>query len=312
LSRVPNHWRTFGTRKSPISGSPRLAVNPPNAMLNYLYAVLESESRLALAALGLDPAIGFLHVDTPARDSLACDLMEAIRPEIDSFLISWIHREPLRRNWFFEENDGNCRLMGTFAVRLSETSGTWAHAIAPVAEWIARKLWLRRGKNSRTIPPATRLTQNRRREVRGGPMACSENRVPDTPRICRICGNDLSRGTKYCRNCASIAASTNLQIAAKLGRIATHTPQAESRRSETMRRQNNANLVWNSNELPAWLTDVTYRQKVQPNLIRIPIRTIATTLKVSEPYATQIQRGVRIPHRRHWFTLFELVNVSVM
>jgi CRISPR/Cas system-associated endonuclease Cas1 len=71
---VPNHWRCFGTRKSPLTGSPRLAVNPPNAILNYLYAVLESEARLAASALGLDPGIGVLHVDTDARDSLACDL----------------------------------------------------------------------------------------------------------------------------------------------------------------------------------------------------------------------------------------------
>ena len=39
VRRVPDHWRVFGTRKSPLTGSPRLAVNPPNAMLNYLYAV---------------------------------------------------------------------------------------------------------------------------------------------------------------------------------------------------------------------------------------------------------------------------------
>ena len=78
--RVPDHWRTFGARVSPLTGSPRLAVNPPNAMLNYLYAVLESECTLAAAALGLDPGLGVLHVDTPARDSLACDLMEAVRP----------------------------------------------------------------------------------------------------------------------------------------------------------------------------------------------------------------------------------------
>jgi CRISPR/Cas system-associated endonuclease Cas1 len=36
LQRVPDHWRIFGTRVSPLTGSPRLAVNPPNAMLNYL------------------------------------------------------------------------------------------------------------------------------------------------------------------------------------------------------------------------------------------------------------------------------------
>jgi CRISPR-associated endonuclease Cas1 len=75
--RVPSHWRVFGTRVSPLTGSPRLAVNPPNAILNYLYSLLESESRLAAAALGLDPGMGVLHVDTKARDSLACDLMEA-------------------------------------------------------------------------------------------------------------------------------------------------------------------------------------------------------------------------------------------
>jgi CRISPR/Cas system-associated endonuclease Cas1 len=42
--RVPAHWRVFGTRVSPLTGSPRLAVNPPNAMLNFVYAILESES----------------------------------------------------------------------------------------------------------------------------------------------------------------------------------------------------------------------------------------------------------------------------
>jgi CRISPR-associated endonuclease Cas1 len=102
LPRVPGHWRIFGTRKSPLSGSPRLAANPANAMLNYLYAVLESEARLAAATIGLDPGLGFLHVDTPARDSLACDLMEAVRPQVDGYLLDWITRTPLKREWFFE------------------------------------------------------------------------------------------------------------------------------------------------------------------------------------------------------------------
>ena len=106
--RGPDHWRTFDTRKSPLSGSPRLAANPANAMLNYLYALLESEAGLAAAALGLDPGLGVLHVDTPARDSLACDLMEAIRPQVDAYVLNWILSQPLRREWFFEQRDGNC------------------------------------------------------------------------------------------------------------------------------------------------------------------------------------------------------------
>src|SRR5487761_257526 len=140
LSRVPEHWRVFGTRESPLTASPRLAVNPPNAMLNYLYALLESEARLAIAALGLDPGLGVMHFDSPSRDSLASDLMEPIRPRVDAYVLDWITRGPLRREWFFEQRDGNCRLMRSFAMRLSETAQTWAHAIAPSAELVCKML----------------------------------------------------------------------------------------------------------------------------------------------------------------------------
>jgi CRISPR-associated endonuclease Cas1 len=85
LTRIPAHWLSFEARVSPLTGSPRLAANPPNAILNYLYSVLESEARLAAASLGLDPGLGVLHVDTSARDSLACDLMEPVRSQVDAY-----------------------------------------------------------------------------------------------------------------------------------------------------------------------------------------------------------------------------------
>ena len=47
LARVPEHWKSFPARGSLISGSPRLACDPINAMLNYLYALLEAVTRLA-------------------------------------------------------------------------------------------------------------------------------------------------------------------------------------------------------------------------------------------------------------------------
>ncbi len=70
LPRLPIHWLSFGARVSPLTGSPRLACNPPNAILNFLYSLLEAEARLAAACLGLDPGLGMPHVDTSARDSL--------------------------------------------------------------------------------------------------------------------------------------------------------------------------------------------------------------------------------------------------
>ena len=165
--RVPDHWCTFGTRKSVLTGSPRLAINPPNAMLNYMYALLESESRLAAAAVGLDPGIGVLHVDTDARDSLACDLMEPARPHVDAYLLKWITDGPLRREWFFEQRDGNCRLTGSFAQQLSESLSTWSRVVAPIAEWTSRMLWSTARKPAKLILQPTYLTQSHRRLAKG-------------------------------------------------------------------------------------------------------------------------------------------------
>jgi CRISPR-associated endonuclease Cas1 len=310
LPRVPDHWRVFGTRKSPITGSPRLAVNPPNAMLNYLYALLESESRLALAALGLDPGIGVIHVDTPSRDSFACDLMEAARPQVDAYVLDWITSEPLRREWFFEQRDGNCRLMASLAVRLSETMPMWGRAVAPVAEWTSCVLWSTLKKPARQVYPATRLTQSRRRGVSGGSSTQPIGAITRPLRICRTCGVPLKSGDSYCAACGVNFSREGLINAARLGRIATHTPKAEALRGATQRRQAAARKAWKPSEKPEWLTEKVYREKILPRLAQITVPTISSVLAVSEPYATTIRAGKRTPHPRHWRALARLAGVS--
>jgi len=176
LHRTSEHWRVFAARKSPLTGSPRLATNPANAILNYLYSLVE-KSRLAAAACGLDPGLGVLHVDTPNRDSLACDLQEAVRPKVDAFVLDWLMREPLRRSDFFEERNGNCRLMGSFASRLGQTALTWGRFVVPYAEYVVRTLWA--AKPERRLGPATRLTQSHRREAKGEPSLVPEATPPD-------------------------------------------------------------------------------------------------------------------------------------
>lgn len=309
LGRVPEHWRIFGTRESPLTGSPRLAVNPPNAMLNYLYALLESEARLAVSALGLDPGLGVMHFDSPSRDSLASDLMEPIRPRVDAFVLDWITRSPLRREWFFEQRDGNCRLMASFAQRLSETAPTWASAVAPLAEQICRIFSASIPKRSKRIFPATRLTQNSRREVRGISANLSLEAPPRPEIICRNCGAS-TRGAQYCGACSPMALRENLINAAKLGRVATHTPKAEALRTATMRRQEAAKRSWKSSDLPEWLDEEVYREQIQPKLATFAVSTIASALEISKPYATDIRRGKRVPHPRHWHALAQVVGVA--
>jgi CRISPR-associated endonuclease Cas1 len=309
VERVPVHWRTFGTRRSPLTASPRLAVNPPNAILNYLYSVVESEARLAASALGLDPGLGFLHKDTPGRDSLACDLMEPVRPLVDAFLLDWITRSPLRREWFFEQRDGNCRLMGTFAAQLSETAPMWARAIAPIAEGVARTLSsaLPRIKGKPTAP--TRLTQDHKREAKGRPPLSPVEVFPRPPAVCRICGASIEQGVGHCASCARVASKEALIEAAKLGRIAGHSLVARARQAEKQRQHAVALKAWNPLNQPNWLTEKVYRLNIQPRLAGITVPVISSTLGVSEPYAALIRVGRCLPHPRHWRTLARLAGV---
>src|SRR5665811_1463744 len=92
--------------------------------------------------------------------------MEPVRPQVDAFLLDWITRDPVKREWFFEQRDGNCCLMVSLSARLSETSPMWARAVAPIAEWVARMFWSPVAKGN--LGPATRLTQRHKREAKGG------------------------------------------------------------------------------------------------------------------------------------------------
>lgn len=310
LRRVPEHWLTFGPRISPLTGSPRLAVNPANAILNYLYAILESEARLAAAALGLDPGLGVLHTDTAGRDSLACDLMEPVRPKVDAYLLDWIMRGPMRREWFFEQRDGNCRLMGSFAAQLSETASSWRSAVAPHAERASRILWAGRPRSERSFLPPTRLTQSHRRRAKSDSSSVPGVRTPRTPALCRICGAPTTLRSRFCAACAPAVSRGNLLEAAKLGRVATVSAKAQELRAATQRRQAAALKAWNLSDKPEWLDEKTYREKVLPRLARITVPTIVSALAVSEPYATNIRAGRCIPHPRHWLVLERLAGIS--
>jgi CRISPR/Cas system-associated endonuclease Cas1 len=67
-----------------------LATNPAGAILNYLYSLVEAETTLACHAVGLDPGLGIFHVDQRDRASLALDLMEAVRPLVDSYVLALV------------------------------------------------------------------------------------------------------------------------------------------------------------------------------------------------------------------------------
>jgi CRISPR-associated endonuclease Cas1 len=307
LPRVPDHWKSFRARRSPISGSQRVAADPVNAMLNYLYALLEAETRLAITALGLDPGLGFLHLDAPARDSLASDVMEPVRPEVDAFVLDWIARTPLKRNSFYERSDGNCRLMASFTEQLSETVPMWRVAVAPVAERVARMLW----QTTRTYQhkgAPTRLTQRHKREAKGAPSQLVE-RKPRPQKICQGCGSHISPRKTYCFSCGVATSTERLLDVARQGRIVAVSPEVNARRGEKTREHNLARGGWMTSSQPAWLTNEFYETKIQPLLCNITRSAISTALGVSKTYASEIRAGKSLPHPRHWQKLARLVFV---
>jgi CRISPR-associated endonuclease Cas1 len=309
LPRVPKHWRSFGTRVSPLTGSARLAANPANAILNYLYCVLESEARLAAAALGLDPGLGVLHVDTPARDSLACDLMEPVRSSVDSYLLDWITRQPLKREWFFEQRDGNCRLMGPFAVRLSETAAIWRRAVAPVAESVAKQFWSTTHKRTQSNLAPTHLTQAHRREAKGASREANVRAVQEMENLCPGCGKRIRNESSTCIRCAVPNATKNMLEAARIGRQTANGPEAQEKRSVKARKNALAQHSWKVSDQPEWLTTELFSERIQPLLSNLPMSLIRSSIGVSNWYASKIRKGYR-PHPRHWRTLARLAGVS--
>ena len=309
--RVPEHWKTFGSRISPLSSSARLAVNPANAMLNYLYTLLESQATLAAAAVGLDPALGMLHADTQYRENLACDLMEPVRPQVDAYLLDWITKSLMRREWFFEQRNGNCRLMGSFAVRLSETATTWSNAVGPIVEQVAHDLFwaTTRHVGPRHIGPRTHLTQRHRREAKGRldlPIA----NPPRPPKLCSICGTGILADKTYCECCAVSVRVETLVEAAKKGRIAAQSATAQAKRADNRRQNAAAQRFWRSAKHSDWLNDEYYRLRIQPRLAAITVPALMAAMGICKPYATDIRAGRRVPHARHWLTLARLVGLA--
>lgn len=80
--------------------------DPFNAVLSLGYTLLHTEAVLALYGSGLDPFIGFYHQLDFGRESLACDLVEPLRVEVDSFVLQLFRKEILRPEYFSTTESG--------------------------------------------------------------------------------------------------------------------------------------------------------------------------------------------------------------
>jgi CRISP-associated protein Cas1 len=109
---IPRDWMTVGQRgtfaRKKVGN--RNASHPVNAMLNYAYAVLESQVRVQIVAEGFDPTIGFLHSGRRGRSDFVLDLMEPLRPILDRLLLHFVQAHTFHPADFTIRSDGVCRL----------------------------------------------------------------------------------------------------------------------------------------------------------------------------------------------------------
>jgi CRISPR-associated protein Cas1 len=101
-----------------------------NALLSFVYSILVLDMRSALESVGLDPFVGFLHVERPGRPSLALDLVEEYRSAFaDRLVLSVVNLRQVEASGFAVQPSGEVEmtpetrktLLGAYQKRKRET-----------------------------------------------------------------------------------------------------------------------------------------------------------------------------------------------
>jgi CRISP-associated protein Cas1 len=98
------YFQAYGSLFAPVLGfsgrNRRPPRDPVNAVLSLGYTLIHFEAVRACQTAGLDPLIGFFHELDPGRESLACDLVEPLRPRVDAWVWSLFRTGELRADHF--------------------------------------------------------------------------------------------------------------------------------------------------------------------------------------------------------------------
>jgi CRISPR-associated endonuclease Cas1 len=312
--RIPPHWSRYEGRRSVLASaaSNRKAERPVNAMLNYLYSLVEAEAILACQAVGLDPGLGIVHADAKGRPSLALDLMEPIRPEVDAFVLDMVERRTFRKAEFTESSDGHVRLLAPLTHELAETMPQWAKSLGPIAEHVAHVF----GKAmDGTYSAATPLTSRRLRDAQAVVKA---RKVEATRRA--AAGRVLQRPAAQsaalplwtCPDCGgAVTNPRHVRCEACIDADPASTPQIRGRRGAAIAARKRALTEWdNANPGTVYDPDL-FRREILPRLGTVPLAEIMQAAGCCKASASDYRRGKRTPHVSTWRSLAQLARVDI-
>ena len=251
-----------------------------------------AECRLAAITVGLDPGLGIIHADIKARDSLALDLLEPLRPAVERHVLQLLQRRHFTANDVHETRQGACRLLPPLTHELAEAVPSYAASVAPLAEQVAHAIARSSpGKISLTTPLSrTNITNAQTRGRR------SANRRPagSSPprRTCQVCGADLyGSARKLCPTCWPVARNEHMR---QLG-LARGKPRDPKPRVE---------------QVSGGITLEQYQTVILPRLASVPLTEIEPATGLSNSTCSRLRRGLQIPNPKHWAALAALANVT--
>ncbi|MEX2622296.1 MAG: CRISPR-associated endonuclease Cas1 [Acidimicrobiia bacterium] len=238
-----------------------MAANPANAILNYMYALLEAETTIGCHTVGLDPGIGILHADQHSRDSFALDLMEASRPYVDRWLLDLLEGHYFRARDFSEDRRGSCRINPPLTHHLSELTSALASQFGPVIERASQLLadtpGVRTGRIPTPLTGSNRATAREAKASSGGPKRTRRVQSP-----CPNCGGPKVGERSTCDGCfpewkaeslRQITEASQARLAYLRGRgeDPAHGGEAAARRGSAVSDGQRASRLWDEqNEKP--------------------------------------------------------------
>ena len=312
--RIPPHWSRYEGRRSVLASaaSNRKAERPLNAMLNYLYSLVEAEAILACQTVGLDPGLGIVHADAKGRQSLALDIMEPVRPEVDAFVLDMVERRTFRKAEFTETPDGHVRLLAPLTHELAETMPQWAKSLGPIAEHVAHIF----GKAmDGTYSAATPLTSRRHRDAQAVVKA---RKVEASRRAAagRVLQRPAAQSAAFplwtCPDCGgAVTNSRHVRCEACIAADPASTPEIRGRRGRAIAARKRALTEWDKANPGMVYDPELFRREILPRLRTVPLAEIMEAAGCSKASASDYRRGKRTPHLSTWAVLAALVGETL-
>jgi CRISPR-associated endonuclease Cas1 len=312
LASIPSRWLVVGQRRSPLSESARSAVAPAHAILNYCYALLAAEARIACLTMGLDPGLGILHADKANRDSIVADLMESVRPEVDAFLLELLDKRTFRASDFAETRSGICRVLAPLTHELAESATRWSGTVGTLAEQVAAAFAKMSGGKVRRV--STPITQrSRAASVRQSfghetPKPSQTRKVAPT---CRSCGAPTPRRDYlYCDECRPAAKVRQLEVLKRAGALAARKASARGsdpsraegaldKQRQAMQQRRREDREWE--EAGGQLQDpAVFVEEILPLIQPLSTVLLARATGLSRTHCQDVRAGKHVPHPRHW------------